>query len=305
MRKHDKGKRMRRAPIIVVFLGLFLMAFQALATERGALFKVTGHGHTLHLYGTMHVGRADFYPLEPRIRAALAAAPTLALEIDMAGNPAAVAEAVERHGMFPPGSPGYAGLAPERRARIQDALAKQGIDPAAVAGFKPWMLVTMLAVLETARLGYDPALGVDGHLATLARKGKTRIAELETMQYQASLLNRLPLDAQWRLLEEALDDMASGRQLRETREMLEAYERADRKTQEELMQRVESDDSLTGKFTREILLDERNGPMADKVAALLAREDKAVVAVGLLHLLGGGGLPELLRKRGFKVERIY
>ena len=300
---------MQRRPIIVVFLSLFLLAFQALAADvgiaRGALFKATDKGNTLYLYGTMHVGRADFYPLEPRIQAAIAAAPTLALEIDMKGDPAAIAAAVRQHGMFPPGSPGYAGLAPERRARIEAALRKHGLEPAAVAQLKPWMLVTMLAVFETAKLGYDPALGVDDHLATLARQGKTRIAELETMQYQAGLLNRLSIEDQWRLLEETLEDMASGRQLRETRELLDAYERADRRAQEDLMRRVESDDSLTGKFTRDILLDERNGPMADKVAALLAREDKAVVAVGLLHLLGQGGLPELLRKRGIKVERIY
>jgi uncharacterized protein YbaP (TraB family) len=300
---------MRRRPIIVVFLSLFLLAFQALAAEtgvaRGALFKATDKGNTLYLYGTMHVGRADFYPLEPRIRAAIAAAPTLALEIDMKGDPAAIAAAVRQHGMFPSGSPGYAGLAPERRARIEAALRKHGLEPAAVAQLKPWMLVTMLAVFETAKLGYDPALGVDDHLATLARQGKTRIAELETMHYQAGLLNRLSDEDQWRLLEETLEDMASGRQLRETREMLDAYERADRRAQEDLMRRVESDDSLTGKFMRDILLDERNGPMADKVAALLAREDNAVVAVGLLHLLGQGGLPELLRKRGIKVERIY
>jgi uncharacterized protein YbaP (TraB family) len=289
----------------VVFLSLFLLAFQALAAERGALFKATDKGKTLYLYGTMHVGRADFYPLEPRIRAAMAAAPTLVLEIDMTGKPADVAAAVQQHGMFAPGSPGYAGLAPERRARIEGALRKQGIDPAAVAQLKPWMLMTMLAVFDTVKLGYDPTLGVDDHLATLARRGKTRVAELETMQYQAALLNRLPDEQQWRLLEETLENMASGRQLRETREMLEAYERADRKAQDGLMQRVESDDSLTGKFMREILLDERNGPMADKVASLLARENNAVVAVGLLHLLGQGGLPELLRKRGIKVERIY
>lgn len=300
---------MQRRPIIVVFLSLFLLAFQALAADlaaaRGALFKVSDKDNALYLYGTMHVGRADFYPLEPRIAAALAAAPTLVLEIDMAGNPAAVAAAVQQHGMFPPGSPGYAGLAPERRQRIEAALRKQGLEPAAVAQLNPWMLVTMLAVFDTVKLGYDPALGVDNHLATLARKGKTRIAELETMQYQAALLNRLPIEEQWRLLEETLENMGSGRQLRETREMLEAYERADQRALDSLMQRVETDDSLSGKFMRDILLDERNGPMADKVAALLARENNAVVAVGLLHLLGQRGLPELLRKRGIKVERIY
>ncbi len=294
-----------RRPIIVVFFSLFLMAFQALAAERGALFKATDKGRTVYLYGTMHVGRADFYPLEPRIRAAMAAAPTLVLEIDMGGKPADVAAALQQHGMFPPGSPGYAGLAPERRERIEAALRKQGLEPAAVAQLKPWILVSMLAVVEAAKLGYDPTLGVDDHLAKLARQGKTRVAELETMQYQAGLLNRLPDEEQWRLLEETLENMASGRQQRETREMLDAYERADRKAQDGLMKRVESDDSLTGKFTRDILLDERNGPMADKVASLLAREHNAVVAVGLLHLLGQGGLPELLRKRGIKVERIY
>lgn len=296
---------MRRRPIIVVFLSLFLMACQALAAERGALFKATDKGRTLYLFGTMHVGRADFYPLEPRIRAAMAAAPTLVLEIDMTGKPDAVAAAVQQHGMFPPGSPGYAGLAPERRARIEAALRKQGLDPAGVARFKPWMLVSMLAVMDTVKLGYDPNFGVDEHLATLARQGKTRVAELETMHYQAALMNRLPDEQQWRLLEETLENMASGRQLRDMRELLAAYERADQRAQDSLMQRVESDDSLTGKFTRDILLDERNGPMADKVASLLARENNAVVAVGLLHLLGQGGLPELLRKRGIKVERIY
>jgi len=124
-------------------------------------------------------------------RAAMGAAPTLVLEIDMTGKPADVAAAVQQHGMFAPGSPGYAGLAPERRARIEGALRKQGIDPAAVAQLKPWMLMTMLAVFDTVKLGYDPTLGVDDHLATLARSGKTRVAELETMQYQAALLNRL------------------------------------------------------------------------------------------------------------------
>ena len=46
-----------RRPIIVVFLSLFfslyLTACQALAAERGALFRVTDKDHTLYLYGTI------------------------------------------------------------------------------------------------------------------------------------------------------------------------------------------------------------------------------------------------------------
>jgi uncharacterized protein YbaP (TraB family) len=288
----------------VAFLSLFLMAFQVLAAERGALFKVTGQGNTLYLLGTIHAGKPGYYPLEPRIGKALAAAPTLALEVDATGDPGAVAAAFREHGLFTAASPGYAGLAAERRRRLEAALKRQGVDPAAVVQMKPWMLATMLAVVDLAKLGYDPALGVDAHLAGLAR-GKTRIAELESAQYQAALLDRLPIETQWRLLEETLEHMASGRQLREARALFTAWERADIKALDGIAQRIDSDDSISGKFVREVVLAERNGPMADKLAALLARENNAVAAVGLLHLLGKRGIPELLRQRGLQVERVY
>jgi len=293
-----------RRPIIVVFLGLFLMACQALAAERGALFKVSGQANTLYLYGTIHAGKPDYYPLEPRIGKALAGAPTLALEVDMGRDPAAVQAAFAKHGFFPAGSPAYAGLAAERRQRLEAALKKQGVDPAAVGQLKPWMLVMMLALVDVAKLGYDPALGVDLHLAGLAR-GKTRISELESVQIQAALMDRMPIETQWTLLEETLEHIASGRQLSEARELFAAYERADRKALDSIAERIEGDDSVSGKFMREVVLVERNGPMADKVAKLLARENNAVVAIGLMHLLGKEGVPELLRKRGLQVERIY
>ena len=295
-----------RRPIIVVFFSLFLVAFQAFATERGALFKVSSGSNALYLYGTIHAGCPDYYPLEPRIRDAMAAAPTLALEVDMNGDQAAVAAAMMKHGMFPAGTQGLGGLPAARRLRIEAALRKQGIEPAMVAQLKPWMLVATLAVVEGMKLGYDPKLGVDAHLAELARaSGKTRITELESMDFQTGLFNRMPLDEQWTMLEESLDDVASGRQAREARELFAAYEGADQAALEKIAKRLEEDNTVSGKFMREVLMIERNGPMADKVVSLLGREHNAVVAVGLLHLVGKDGVPELLRKRGVKVERVY
>lgn len=295
-----------RRPIIVVFFSLFLMAFQAFAGERGALYKVSSGANALYLYGTIHAGRPDYYPLEPRIRDAMAAAPTLALEVDTTGDQAAIAAIMFKHGMIPPGTPGLAGLPAERRQRIEAALRKQGIEPAAVAQLKPWLLVATLAMVEAAKLGYDPKLGVDAHLAGLAKSsGKTRIAELESMEFQLALFNRMPMDDQWKMLEEALDDMESGRHARESRELFAAYEGADQAALERIAKRLEEDNTVGGKFMRDVLMTERNGPMADKIVSLVGRENNAVVAVGLLHLVGKGGVPELLRKRGVKVERVY
>lgn len=294
-----------RRQIIVVFCTLILMAFGAAATERGALYQVSANGHTLHLFGTMHVGRADFFPLEPKIRAAMAAAPTLAVEVDLERDPAAVAKGMQAYGTFAPGSAGYAGLAPERRARIEDALKKVGIDPAGVRQFKPWVLTTMLAVMEPVKLGYRLELGIDQHLLQLARASKAKVAELESMDYQLALFDRLTIDEQWRMLEETLEYGESGRNAREMRELLDAYNSADDAAFEAIAARIETDPGVSAKFVRELLLGERNGPMADKVAALLARENNAVVAVGVLHMVGKRGLPELLRARGIKVERVY
>ena len=62
---------------------------------------------------------------------------------------------------------------------------------------------------------------------------------------------------------------------------------------------------MSGKFMREVLLDGRNGALAEKLAALLKREDKTVAAIGLLHLLGKRGVPALLQAKGYRVERVY
>jgi uncharacterized protein YbaP (TraB family) len=66
-----------RPQIIVWFVALFWLALTpAAAVERGALFKIKSNGHTMHLFGIIHVGVSQFYPLEPVITGARIAADT-------------------------------------------------------------------------------------------------------------------------------------------------------------------------------------------------------------------------------------
>ena len=90
-----------RRPALAILLALFCLA--AHAADRGALFSATLNGHTMLLFGTLHVGQSGFYPLEPRIAQALASASTLALEIDPAQPRAVLRRAVRTHGMLMPG----------------------------------------------------------------------------------------------------------------------------------------------------------------------------------------------------------
>ena len=63
--------------------------------------------------------------------------------------------------------------------------------------------------------------------------------------------------------------------------------------------------TVTSDFTRRTLLDRRNPEMAQRIEHLMKDGKVSFVGVGLLHLLGANGLPELLSQRGYQVERMY
>jgi uncharacterized protein YbaP (TraB family) len=294
-----------RQKIVWMTCLLWLIAVPSWAVDRGALFKVTGQGHTQYLFGTMHVGLPAFYPLEPRIVDAVKGASTLALEIDPAEPPEQMAQAMVRQGMIVPGGAGYERMAPARRAQLDAALKASGVEGEAANVLNPAMVAALISLSQYQKLGYRPELSADAWLAQLARQGKTRIVALETVDGQLGQFNKLTSAEQWHFLDESLDNLASGEELEEARGLVEAWAKADQVALDALVKQVEDDTSVSGKFMRETLLDGRNGAMADKLAVLLKREDKTVAAIGLLHLLGKRGVPALLQAKGFRVERVY
>ena len=52
------------------------------------------------------------------------------------------------------------------------------------------------------------------------------------------------------------------------------------------------------------LLDDRNPGLADRIDALHRGGAQVFAAVGSLHLFGPLGLPALMEKRGYRVERV-
>lgn len=291
--------------IIVFFLGWLMLACSpAWAADRGALFKVAGKGHTMYLFGTIHVGQPGFYPLEPRIAAAVAGAGTLALEIDPLADPATLTQAMQAHGMHT--GPGLETPMPAAlRERLARALRRAGIDPNAVARLKPWLTATVLAMAEYSAQGYRTDLSVDLHLAQLAQAGKVRILALESAGSQMSMFSRMSDADQLRFMEESIALIETGRQGVEIKQIVDAWRTADRRSFDDIAERLEKDTTVSGKFVKNILLDERNVGIADKLVQLIAREDKSVAAIGVLHLIGSNSVPALLSERGLTVERVY
>ncbi|GAB3470077.1 hypothetical protein GCM10027321_40030 [Massilia terrae] len=260
----------------------------------------------MYLFGTMHVGVPAFYPLEPRIAEAVANAPVLALELDPNPSPFAASRAVDKYGTLPKDAAGgYAELPEKKRAFLDEEIRGAGMDPRNAHRLKPVLLAALLSVAEYEKLGYRPELSTDRELARMARANGVPIVELESLDSQLDMLNRLAPPDQWRFLDESLDSLESGAQRKEARNVVDAWGSADRHALDQVAQRTAADNTLAGRFTREVLIDGRNVVLASKLNDLLEKHNGAVVAIGVLHLLGERGVPALLAAHGVTVERVY
>jgi uncharacterized protein len=129
--------------------------------------------------------------------------------------------------------------------------------------------------------------------------------ELESVAGQMMLFNRMSNAEQARFLEEGIAAIEDEEQARQAHDIINAWRHADQAGLDAIARKAEEDDTFSGKFVQHVLLDQRNPGLAAGIASLLARERSSFAAIGVLHLVGKGNVPELLRKRGIAVERIY
>jgi uncharacterized protein YbaP (TraB family) len=279
-------------------------ADQAAIPLRGTLYRVDHHGRSSYLFGTIHVGQAAFYPLESQVMGALHAADRLILELDIR-NLAAFQQAIVKHGLYPDGQTIATHLPVEQLASLKAGLQRAGIPFDNVARMRPWMIANLLIVQTMERNGYPAKEGLERYFLTIAEKEGKTVQELESADYQFALFDQLNDQQQQDYLAETLHDLADGSELEQSVALLDAWGRADSAKMLALKQTMLTDESVTSRFIEEILLNRRNPGMTDKIEALLNSDKKIFVAIGALHLIGTGSVPDLLEQRGYRVTKIY
>jgi len=274
------------------------------AKRQGALYRVTRHGKVSYLFGTVHVGTKSFYPLAPEVDQALGGATQLVLELDTRSNEA-FQRALARHASYPAGDQVEQHISSDTLARLTAALHAVGIPLRSVAHLKPWLLANYLMGLELERSGFERSHGLESFLLADAQTRGTAVAELESADYQLSLFDTLDDADAERYLREALTDLADGTSLRKAKAVIDAWTSGDAAALDALLPDATGGGSVMSEFTRRILLGKRNPEMAARIELIMQGDKTSFVGVGLLHLLGANGLPQLLSQRGYLVERMY
>jgi uncharacterized protein YbaP (TraB family) len=292
----------RRAGAVAALLFLVSTSTSTLAQSktptRGVLWKASKGQGVVYLVGSVHLLTKDYYPLSPTLDAAFNESDLLIEEIDLGDTGALNALQLMTRSQLPAGQSLDTLLGPATYARVAKRFAALGIPLEPLKRFKPWTLALMLSQLEWAKAGFDPALGLDQHFFDRAKKSGKAVRGLETVEFQLSRFDGLPLDQQARLLAQTIDEIEH--ETVNVIKLVDAWKTGDIVTLEKIaMADIEKDPLLYQRF-----LVERNRNWMPTIESLFSRPGRAFVVVGAAHLIGPDGLVQMLKAKGYTVEQL-
>jgi uncharacterized protein len=252
------------------------------------LWRVEGPAGPSWLFGTVHVG-VVLAELPAVVVERLGASRVVVLEADVRGiDPFSMMEMVQ----LPEGMRLDALVRPDVWAALRGRLGFVFPEEQLVR-LQPWFVESVLVTLEVPTLApMDLAL-----LQQAAARGQ-ELRFLETWQEQLQLMGRVPLEQSAEDLTRWVDE--PGEVVGELNRLLQAYRAGDQAGVESVV--LDPESLVEHAALYEVTLFERNANWLPVLEPWVA-EGGVFIAVGLGHLLGERGLVEMMRARGYTVER--
>ncbi|AYQ39845.1 GumN family protein [Burkholderia aenigmatica] len=262
---------------------------------------------TLYVLGTLHTGDPSDYPsaqpFRPRILAALAASPTLALEL----SPDDLLESqddVSKYGVCR--YPCLQRLLPEPLwLRLAARLHGNPAALAEIRKMRPWLAALVVETYDSLSAGLQTEYGTEAQLQNVFLKKKGgRVIGLETLAEQMRAFTGLTLAEQREMLAQDMvqtpaqnaDDIKALHRLWRIGDADAISAWAVAKSE-----RLARSKALSASIDNKIVY-ERNRRFVARMTAIAAPNRPLFVAIGALHLGGPRGVLELLRQQGYSVD---
>jgi uncharacterized protein YbaP (TraB family) len=289
--------------LCVVVTLVIALAATAVAGDGLFLWKVTGEHATVHLTGSIHVGKADFFPLAEPLEQAFDAADVLAVEVDLT-DPAVMqssSQLIMSRGMLTGEETLQDRLEPATWEKLEAYCQETGVPLAMFQKMKPGIMAIVLMMNAYQSVGFDPELGIDKHFLTQARESGKEIRQLEKVEDQMELFFSVSDDLDDPLILEMLDQFDEIEAF--TDRMIDLWRAGDAEGLDDFVQENIGDDPELQAFYRR-LLDDRNVAMAEAIDGFLAGQQDVFVVVGAAHYGGEQGILKLLARKGREVEQV-
>lgn len=262
-------------------------------TALHSLWALHGKHNTVYLLGSIHVLRAQDYPLAPAVLQAYADAKALLMEVNLEDiDSAEVQSEMLASAMLPEGSTLPSILGPQRYAHATSLAHEVGVDLSSFDQFAPWFAAEAISQLQLMELGFQPQSGIEMYFLERARSDGKSIAGLETVHDQIALFEGLSMNEQSEYLVSSLEQ--AHELPKEVDDMVRAWRRGDTAWFESQLQSELGRDPML----YQSVLAARNRKWIPKIEALLSDDKNYLVIVGTGHLVGRNSVIDLLKKDG-------
>ena len=277
------------------------------------LYKATSdNGGEVWLFGSIHVGNDDMYPLPDYVNNAYNEADSLAVEVDVIDMEENAMDYVADYQkvMYLDGTTIKDHISEDLYNDAVKILEDNDYYTSMLDYYYPSMWSSFIEVFEYENSGYDSEKGIDMHLLNLAKENKKNIVEIESASSQITLLGEFSEELQILQLEEVV----AGYNTEESKTYLKDLVSAWTSGNEESITAIICEDSSSEDYTEEEMklleeynqkmLVDRNILMADFAEKALKDGDSVFICVGTAHIVGEGAMVDLLRDRGYTVEIV-
>ena len=269
--------------------------------ENSLLWEISGKDLKTpsYLYGTIHIiGKEDFF-LTGNTKSAFAESERVVFEINMEEmNDFSVIFTLMGKVMMEGGTSLADLLSEEDYQLVEKKFAELGLPMMILNRLKPMFLsVFASGDIEPGSMSNGDMLSYEMEFMKMAQKGKKEMGGLETVEFQMSMFDSIPYQAQADMLIEAIKSESEGND--EFQKMVELYKNQDIKG---MITMFDEGEGGVGGF-EELLLVNRNKSWIPIMATMMA-DKPTFFAVGAGHLGGKSGVIELLRAEGYTVKSM-
>jgi uncharacterized protein len=279
---------------------LALGLLSSLTAHAGSpVWAIHGDHNTVYLAGSVHLLKATDSGLPPAFDRAYGGSKALVMELDISKvDPMQAAGWMMEHGMLKEGTTLRGTIGEERYRRVSAEAERLGIPMEAADMLEPWALGLQLLEMQYMQLGFDPQQGVEQQLQHRAQTDGKPISGLETMDEQLGVLQGMSYPDQARFLDMIVTEMHDVD--KETQSVVTAWRTGDAAKLAALL----SDEYKSFPALYRLLVTDRNKRWVPQIEKLLHGNQDYFVVVGALHLVGDGGLLDLMRRDGYKAEAV-
>jgi uncharacterized protein YbaP (TraB family) len=292
-----------RAGVTATLLSSSVVAFAApqaapqLPDADPAMWVVKDEDTTIYLFGTFHVGNGKVEWFNDEVKTAFDKSREVYLELVPPEDPKAMAPLIQQYAMDKSGKTLTEKLSPAGREKLAKLLAAMGAPATALDKFTPMFAAMNLVLVPYQAMGMTAEHGTEAKLVGAAKSSGKKLGELEGLETQLKMLNRIPEAAQIAALEEMLASFDEAPAM--IKKMVEYWNGGNAEGFATLMKEMQGSTPEIYK----VMMTERNARWAEWIDSRLDKPGTVFVAVGTAHLAGGDSVQRLLAARGIASAR--